>query len=160
MRTRFAGGYPDAGSVIDGSVEFSGVTDLLVYLPRAAEIGLWAPFPNTWFRTGRHVGHLGKVLTGLETFLIYCFSILAVTAIIREPRRLGLWFVLATAVLGTTALAVVVPNVGALYRFRYGFWMMLIIAAMTGLDGLIRSRPSSRPSSGFLNVVAATPRCL
>jgi hypothetical protein len=147
MRTRFAAGYPDAGSLVDGSVEFSSVTDLVGYLPRAAEIGLWAPFPNTWFRTGRFVGHLGKILTGLETFLIYCFSVLAVTAIIREPRRLGLWFVLATAVMGATALAVIVPNVGALYRFRYGFWVMLIIAAMTGLDGLISSRPLKLPET-------------
>ena len=145
MRTRFAAGYPDAGSLIDGSVEFSGVTDLLAYLPRAVEIGLWAPFPNTWFRSGRFVGYLGKILTGFETFLIYCFSFLAVAALVREPRRLGLWFVLATAVLGATALALVVPNFGALYRFRYGFWVMIIIAAMTGLDGLIRSRSSCRP---------------
>jgi hypothetical protein len=34
-------------------------------------------------------------------------------------------------VFGVTALAFVVPNVGAIYRFRYVFWILLVVMAMT-----------------------------
>src|SRR5262249_12807830 len=109
-----------------------------VYLPRAVQIGLWAPFPRTWLSAGQRINSAGKLLSGAETFFIYLFQLFAVIAIWREPRRLSLWFLLIISILGVTALAVVVPNVGALYRFRYLFWILLVIGAMKGLDGVWR----------------------
>ena len=136
IRSRFAGSYPEAGSVLDGYTEFKTIGSMFRYLPRAMEIGLWAPFPSMWFAAGRRVGHLGTLLSGVETFLIYFFQLMALVAIVREPRRLGLWFLVVIAVVGVTAIAMVVPNVGALYRFRYVFWVMFVIAGITGLNGL------------------------
>jgi hypothetical protein len=136
MRSRFAGAYPEAGSVLDGYTEFRTLGGLFAYLPRAMEIGLWAPFPSMWFSAGRRVGHLGTLLSGAETFLIYLFQLMGLVAIAREPRRLALWFLVGIAVLGVTAIALVVPNVGALYRFRYIFWVLFLIAGITGLNGL------------------------
>jgi len=137
MRNRFTGGYPDAGSSIDSNREFKNLNDLVRYLPRAMEIGLWAPFPNSWFSARRLVGNAGGLLAGAETFFIYLFQVLAVCAVMREPRRLAGWFLLAIATSAVTALAVVVPNVGALYRLRYAFWLMVIIVAMAVVDPLL-----------------------
>jgi hypothetical protein len=139
MRLGFAAAYPDAGSFIDSNRDFKSVNDLLSYIPRATEIGLWAPFPNSWISTGRSVGNAGKLLAGAETFFIYLCQVLAVWAVMREPSRLALWFLLAIATLGVTALALVVPNVGALYRLRYAFWVMVMIVAMTVVDKLLAS---------------------
>jgi len=139
MRLGFAAAYPDAGSFLDSDRDFKSVNDLLTYIPRATEIGLWAPFPNSWISAGRRVGNAGKLLAGAETFFIYLCQVLAVWTVMREPRRLALWFLLAIATLGVTALALVVPNVGALYRLRYAFWVMVMVMAMTVVDKLLAS---------------------
>ena len=85
------------------------------------------------------MGNAGKLLASGETFFIYLCQVLAVWAVMREPRRLALWFLLAIATLGVTALALVVANVGALYRYRYAFWVMIIVMAMTVVDKLLAS---------------------
>ncbi len=138
-RLGFAAAYPDAGSLLDSDRDFKSVNDLLTYIPRAMEIGLWAPFPNSWISTGRRVGNAGKLLASGETFFIYLCQVLAVWAVMREPRRLVFWFLLAIATWGVTALALVVPDVGALYRLRYAFWVMVIVMAMTVVDKLLAS---------------------
>src|SRR5207247_7444150 len=94
MRLGFAAAYPDAGSLLDSDRDFKSVNDLLTYIPRAMEIGLWAPFPNSWISAGRRVGNAGKLLASGETFFIYLCQVLAVWAVMREPRRLALWFLL------------------------------------------------------------------
>ena len=132
VRSRFAASYPEAGSLLDAQAEFRNVSDLLRYVPRALEIGLWAPFPSTWFSAGRRIGNVGKIVSGLETLAIYLLQALAVLALIREPQRLARWFVIGIVVCGVTALAFVVPNAGAIYRFRYVFWILLVVAAMSG----------------------------
>jgi hypothetical protein len=133
IRSRFAAAYSKSGSLLDANAEFMNASDLIRYVPRAMEIGLWAPFPYMWVSAGRRVGNLGKLLSGIETAAAYLLQLLAVVAIMREPRRLSLWFVVAIVVFGVTALAFVVPNVGAIYRFRYVFWILLVVAAMSGL---------------------------
>jgi 4-amino-4-deoxy-L-arabinose transferase-like glycosyltransferase len=140
MRSRFAAAYANSGSLLDADTEFRNLSDLARYVPRAMEVGLWAPFPSTWISTGKRVGNAGKLLSGVETFVIYGLQLLALAAIVREPRRLSLWFVLAVVIAGVTALAFVIPNVGALYRFRYVFWILLIVAAMVGLNSFLAAR--------------------
>ncbi|HYK22294.1 MAG TPA: hypothetical protein VEV42_16255, partial [Pyrinomonadaceae bacterium] len=142
VRSRFAAAYYNSGSLLDSNTEFRTASDLLAYLPRAVAVGLWAPFPDMWISAGQRVGNAGKLLSGIETLVIYLLQVLAVVAIVREPRRLALWFLLAIVIVGVTALAFVVPNVGAIYRFRYVFWMMLVVTAMTGLDSLRTPRRS------------------
>jgi hypothetical protein len=165
MRSRFAASYSEAGSLLDAQAEFRNVSDLLRYVPRALEIGMWAPFPSTWFSAGRRVGNVGKIISGLETLAIYLLQALAALAIIREPRRLARWFVLAIVVCGVTALAFVVPNAGALYRFRYVFWILLIVAAMSWPDvSFKKQREWSGLKQVMLTVViagmlAATDAC-
>ncbi len=105
----------------------------------AAAYRLWAPLPKSWISAGRRVGNAGTLLAGAETFFIYLCQVLAVWTVMREPRRLALWFLLAIATLGVTALALVVPNVGALYRLRYAFWVMVMVMAMTVVDKLLAS---------------------
>lgn len=140
MRSRFAAAYSEAGSVLDAQVEFRNVSDLVRYVPRALEIGMWAPFPSMWFSAGRRVGSAGKIISGFETLAIYFLQVLAVLALVRDPRRLALWFVFAIVVCGVTAVAFVVPNAGAIYRFRYVFWILLVVAAMSGSNAFAKRR--------------------
>ncbi|HEY0379761.1 MAG TPA: hypothetical protein VGC87_22770 [Pyrinomonadaceae bacterium] len=136
-RHRFNVGTPESGSAIDREVEFRDSKDLVHYLPRAFQIGFWAPFPDTWLGAGARVGNAGRLLSGAETLVIYLCQLLALIAIWRDPRSLSSWLLLLIIIFGVTALGLVVSNVGTLYRFRYLFWMLLIILGAKGLENVL-----------------------
>ena len=133
LRQKFLSLYPGAGSNIDTHVEFHSLADILLYLPRALAIGLFSPFPNMWFVPGAQVGLEGRLLSGFETFLIYLIEALAAFALWRTRRRLPPWLLLLIILTGLLALGLVVPNLAALYRMRFGFWLLLIILGAEGL---------------------------
>jgi len=139
VRERFADVYSQSGSNIDSRVRFGDLKGLLLYLPRAFKIGCWAPFPATWVAPGKRVGSAWMLLAGLETLVMYLFELLALAAVLQPPRRLAAWLLLSISALGVTMLALVVPNVGALYRFRYAFWMLLIILGAKGFEVMLAS---------------------
>ena len=140
VRFRFSAFYLEAGSGIDRDVRFEDLKSLLFYLPRAFQIGWWAPFPNMWVGAGRRVGSAGKLLSGVETLFIYLVQLLALAAVLLPPRRLAAWLLLALTVFGVTGLGLVIPNVGALFRFRYTFWVLLIVLGAKGFESLLALR--------------------
>ena len=119
-------------SNIDSDVRFQGAGDMLRFLPRAAVIGFFAPFPRMWFEAG-NFGRAGRLLTGVETFVMYLLYFAAGFCVWRERRNLRMWFLFLVASAGLLALGLVVVNAGALYRLRYVFWMMLIVIAANGI---------------------------
>ena len=137
IRSKFSAFYTDAGSGIDRDVRFHNLTSLLLYLPRAFAVGWWAPFPDTWAGSGRRVGSVGKLLAGAETLVFYAFELLALAAVFLSPRRLAAWLLFALTTFGVTALGLIVPNIGALYRFRYTFWVLLIVLGAKGLESVL-----------------------
>lgn len=140
LRHKFLFLYQGAGSNIDTSVEFNSLSDILLYLPRAIMIGLFAPFPNMWFESGAQVGLEGRLLSGFETLLVYLLEILAVLAIWRWRKNLQPWLLLLIILMGAAALGLVVANIAALYRMRFGFWLLLIILGAEGLRQISRHR--------------------
>lgn len=132
VRRRFIEMYPDSGSNIDGEVQLNGTADLLRHLPRAVAVGFFAPFPNMWLATGKQVGFAGRLLSGLESLLMYGVEGLALFGVWRARRRLTAWLLLSVASTGMIALGLVVINIGTLYRLRYVFLMLLIILAANG----------------------------
>lgn len=124
--------YPDgSGSNID--IEFQLVTtvDLVHYIPRATTIGLFAPFPNMWFEDGS-IGFSARLLSGLETLTMYSLMVFAVIGIWRERRRLAIWHLLVVVLVGAVVLGLTVSNVGALYRIRYSYWILLVVLGVGG----------------------------
>lgn len=128
---------PDSGSNIDADVQFNGPVDLVRYAPRAIIIGLFAPFPNMWFGVGQHVGRLGQLLADFETLLIYFMEILCVVGVWQQRRVFATWLLLFTAVLGSGAVAMVIVNVGTIYRLRYSFWMLIVVLGSGALVHLL-----------------------
>jgi len=129
VRRALAGAFPGSGSDIDADVRIGDASDLLSYLPRAAVIGFFAPFPNMWLTTGKQAGAAGRLLAGVESLAMYAVEALALVGLWRGRRRLAVWLLASVASVGVTALGLVVVNVGALYRMRYGFLALLIIVA-------------------------------
>jgi 4-amino-4-deoxy-L-arabinose transferase-like glycosyltransferase len=140
VRQNYVAWHPNSGSVVDGEVEFKNINDLILYLPRALAVGLWAPFPKDWVSAGRMVGLAGRLLSGVETFVIYLCELLALVCVWREPRCLAAWLLLLITTSGVTALGLVISNVGALYRFRYLFWVLLIILGVKGFESVVIAR--------------------
>lgn len=130
--------YPVKGSNIDGQVRLESWGEIIRYLPRATEIGLFAPFPDTWLGSGSQVGRGGRMVAGFETLLMYCAYLLSAVALWQRRKDQAVWFLATIAISGVIALSVVVANVGALYRLRYPFWMLLIVVAVDGAFAMRR----------------------
>jgi len=144
LRNRYNRAGNRAGSQLDDTVEVHNGHDLIAYLPRAAAVGLWAPFPSMWLRSGQTVGTAGRIISGAETAAIYLCELLAIIGIILAPRRLAPLLLLVIAAFGVTGIALVVTNIGTLYRFRYSFWALIIVAGVSGFD-VVRQRVRRTP---------------
>jgi hypothetical protein len=131
------------GSVIDPDVRLKGRADIIRYLPRAAVIGFFAPFPNMWLNSGKEVGVSGRVLSGMETLLTYAIECFALAGLWRARKELAPWLLFAFVVIGTIALGLVVNNMGALYRLRYSFWILIVILGTGGVTHLCGRKSSS-----------------
>lgn len=142
IRYCIARGYGYTDSNIDPDVEFKNFWDVIRYTPRALSIGLFAPFPNMWLTAGS-MGKSARVVSGLETLLMYIIEALAVFAVWRSRKRLAVWYLVAVALAGVTLQAMVISNLGALYRMRYAFWMLIIIIGVEGLMTLLALRQTS-----------------
>ena len=128
-------------SDIDSHVRFSGLGDMMRFLPRAVAIGFFAPFPKLWIQAG-HFGRAGRLLTGLETLAMYFLYVAAGFCVWRERRNARMWLLFLVATIGMVALGLVVVNAGALFRIRYVFWMLLIVLAVDGIRHLTVLRTS------------------
>jgi hypothetical protein len=128
------------GSNIDMNVQFHSFADLLRYLPRAAVIGFFAPFPEMWFASGSQVGTAGRLLSGFETILTYMIECLALVGLWRRWNQPGAWLLFLTSAIGVTALGLIVVNIGSLYRVRYPFWMMFVVLGAGGAVSLASRR--------------------
>lgn len=128
--------YGAQASNVDGDVNFISATDIIRYLPRAAVIGWFAPFPRMWFASGTG-GRAGRMLAGLETLAMYLLYFPALLCLWRERSKLNVWLLFLVSFVGILSLGLVVVNVGALFRLRYLFWILIIVLAA---GGLVKSR--------------------
>jgi asparagine synthase (glutamine-hydrolysing) len=130
------------GSYIDAGVEFRSPGDIVRYLPRAAEIGFFAPFPSMWFVPGTEVGRAGRLFSGGETALLYVIELLAFIGLWQNRKLLAGWLLILACSCGMIGLGLLVVNVGTLYRMRYAFSVLLVVMASAAL--VSRARPQLR----------------
>jgi hypothetical protein len=130
----------EAGSDVDTGVRFTTLVDVVRQVPRAAEVGFFAPFPNMWLSAGKQVGVSGRLLSGFETLLTYVIEFLALLGLWRARKQLSAWLLFLVVTLGAVAVGLVVVNIGALYRVRYPFWALLIVLGAGGADYLLSRR--------------------
>lgn len=124
--------YSAHESDIRGDVQFANASDILRFLPDAVVVGFMAPFPRQWIEPGSY-GAAGRLLSGVETLVMYLLYVAVGISLWRERRRIAMWLIFLTATAGLIGLGLVVVNAGALYRLRYVFWIMLIIIAAQGI---------------------------
>ena len=133
-----------SSSNIDEDVVLNNRTDVALYLPRACFIGLLAPFPNMWFVKGTQVGTAGRLVSGGETLLSYILGLLALICLWQRRENLAVWLLVGTVVCGVTALGLIVLNIGAFYRLRYPYWMLIVVLGAGGAVKIMRGRALDR----------------
>ena len=123
-----------SGSNIDEEYHIKNIKDLICYVPRALAVGLFSPFPDMWFSGGAKLGLSARMLSGLETLFMYGVYVCAFFGIWYVRRQLSAWYLVASILTGVIALGVVISNIGALYRFRFSFWMIIIVFGVGGYN--------------------------
>ncbi len=133
VRDGYVLSYTAAGSNIDVTVQFHSVPEVLAYLPRATEIAFLSPFPNTWLGQGSlPATTVMRRISGFEMIGIYIGLALMPLAVWQWRRKPEFWMVLTFCSGMLLIYALVVANVGTLYRFRYGFIMTLVAMGIAG----------------------------
>ena len=150
--------YRSEASNIDVDVTFRSAGDILRFVPRAAVIGFFAPFPRMWVQHGTF-GLATRLLSGAETLVMYVVYLAVAYCLWRERRNTQMWLLFLVAAVGLIALGLVVVNAGALYRIRYVFWIMLIVIGSHRFtrmhaDYLTTSRTKSTKSRTSSSVVS------
>lgn len=125
--------YPNAGTNIDTAVQFRSLKDILAYIPRAAMIGFLAPFPSHWFSTARTAGRASRLVAGLEMVAWYMLLLGFVCFLATGPVDLyiRIWMLVYTLSL-VLLTALVVTNLGALYRMRFVYFLPILIGGLEG----------------------------
>ena len=117
----------NAGSAIDLDRQLHNSSEVILYLPRALQVGLFSPFPESWSEKVT----APRVIAAIETSLWYLFVSGIVFLIYRRPTR-AVFSCLVFCAMMVLILALIHPNVGTLYRQRFGFWILFLLCGMVG----------------------------
>lgn len=153
LRDRYRILKPHAGSNIDVEVKFENAASVILYIPRAFQIGMFAPFPEHWFESGRSgFNTFLRRISGLEMLLIYFAYIFVLAAFKLWLKKPELYITLAIPTGMVITYALVVVNIGTLHRMRYGFVMTIVavgIAAAAELYLQCRKRHVDAAKEGI-----------
>ena len=114
-------------SNIDINQKLDSLSDIILYTPRALQIGLAAPFPNQWFAPARSSAtYIFKVINVFEMILYYLSFIGIILIYIKNKEPVVYASVMGYALINLIAFTVAIPNIGTLHRIRYGFTMLIV----------------------------------
>ena len=126
-------GYDAAGSMADRNVDLVRVRDFITYFPRAAQLALFAPFPSDWIGEGHSSGgSIMRRIAGVEMIGVYLALIFFPYAVWRWRSKVELWLSASFGSILLLMYGYATPNIGSLYRLRYGFLMLLVAVGVAG----------------------------
>ncbi|HTE13506.1 MAG TPA: lipid II flippase MurJ, partial [Burkholderiales bacterium] len=134
-----------AGSEIDGERLPDNALGAMAYMPRALFVGIFAPFPDNW---GERVTAT-RLVGAMETAVWYLLALGILVTLWRMPSR-PLLAGMVFCVCWIAILAYMHPNVGTLYRQRFGLWHFFLLCGATGWVSLLLSYIEQRQSVGGL----------
>ena len=138
MRSGFSAVNQNALSVVDQGIIVSGFKDAIAYLPRAVQVSFLSPFPVNWIEEGRHVGSIGRLLSGLEMLVWYVIIIGFIYEVITASFRIRpLIPVLILTTIIIILIGYAVPNMGAIYRMRQDQIIPFYLIGISGVYSII-----------------------
>ena len=147
VRLRWVGN--EGNSTIDLSFMPEDAADMLGYLPRAMAVAFLSPFPWHWFQPGSIPSTtMMRRIVGVEMLLVYvAWLSLAVVAWIWRSR-IELWLILVYSLVNILVWTYAMPNLGTLYRVRYGPLMLLVGLGLAGGAAALSGRRLAGQSTG------------
>ncbi len=122
------GGFEGRGNTIkDSDRPLNSAVTQILYIPRAVQLGFLSPFPDLWSGSGSTAAMtIARKVSGVITVIIYFFLITSIVGVYRLRQRMTVWVLVASCLIGVSAFALTYPNIGALIRFRYAYYMLLV----------------------------------
>jgi hypothetical protein len=144
-REAFRHGYPSAGSNIDTEVGFRNARDIAAYMPRALQIGLFAPFPAMWAEKSQQTGGTAQRLLAVPEMILYYLALVGcVLAAVKSHarERAVIAALVSFCLVFVLAYVLVVTNIGTLYRMRYPAMLLLCALGISGWSIVVRRNVS------------------
>lgn len=132
-RGKFVKSWRDGGSSIDLDVTFENIADMIAYTPRSLQISFLAPFPTMWFSEGKKAaGNAMRAVSAGEMIISYICLLGLPFFIWRHRHQPEVWVLVFVCTSLLVVYAMTIPNIGALYRFRYPYYMPLVCLGLAG----------------------------
>jgi len=106
--------------------EFHSARDMILYLPRALQLALFAPFPNDWSIFYKSIDRSTfRLMLSIEMFYVYIAVIFLVLGLYKSksPKYYALSYYMIVVLL---VYGVAIPNIGVMYRYKYSYLMILV----------------------------------
>lgn len=145
--------FGEAASSIDFDVSFYSINDFIFYLPRALQIAFLAPFPVDWFQEGGHASTtFFRRVSAFEMVFTYLMLLSLSYGLWIWRKKIEMYILILFCTIMLLPIVYSVPNMGTVYRYRYGYIMLLVslgvIAFFQFLQDLQNKRKAHKePSS-------------
>ena len=116
-----------AKSMIDQDVTPRNIAEVIRYLPRALQVGMFAPFPSSWLA---NISITRLVAVG--EMLIYYLCVPGILLLLLYNRRPAVLLSLYFSCFFLMVQGFTIANLGTLYRVRYGFLFVLLLMGVLG----------------------------
>ena len=120
--------YKNTGSMIDLEVHLTSALEFVKYAPRALQVAFLAPFPSDWVRDLKSA-HGQRGMQGViaaEMLFSYLFLLMFPIAIYSFWKNPFFYVTVFFSMIMLMLYAYATPNIGTLYRLRYGFIVPII----------------------------------
>lgn len=112
-------------SIIDADTFPRGSAEALGYVPRVALLGVLSPWPDRWGYILNNGFSVFYTVAPVEAALLYAGLASLLFFMVRN-KAWSLLIPIGLCMAVMTAYAMATPFLGALYRYRYPWWMLLI----------------------------------
>ncbi len=114
-------------TLVDTDRRFNSAGEIVCYIPRALQLGLFSPLPELWGgQASTPAMTLARKVMGPITIGLYVCLLGLVPGVYQLRRNISVWMMLGLCFIGILLFALAYPNIGTLMRYRYGFYMLLI----------------------------------
>lgn len=139
--------YSGAASNIDLEISVDSFGKLVAYIPRAYQIAFLAPFPTTWLQSGSSESNtMMRRISIVEMILVYIGLLGLPFLVYFYYRKIIVWILILSNMIILLPIVIGIPNVGTIYRMRYGFLMVIVALGYAGLFSFYESRFNKKSS--------------
>lgn len=130
-------------SFIDADTFPRGSAEALGYVPRAALLGIISPWPDRWGYVFNNGPSMFYTVVPVEAALLYA-GLSSLLFWIARNKAWSLLIPIGLCMAVMTAYGMATPFIGALYRYRYPWWMLLICMGVAATLVALGRKPNER----------------